>query len=436
MFATTLFIAAFSGCDSTEDTPEPAPSLPPPPCADHDYLPIDTMGELVGSEPDPNFTYTPESLEAILDVLDFGGLGPFPYAVEGWTFRYGTQDRGEPATASGVVIVPEGVEGPLDVVVWLHPTVGAVDACSPSALGVLGNGLAIAFAARQGVVVIAPDYLGLMNGSPASENLHPYIVPEPAALSTLDAIRAADTLASEQGWDFDLDHIVLWGASQGAHAALWADRYQPLYAPEYGLAGVVAAIPPTDLQDIIELAATDLYRASEAFPSVAVSTAQWYDLDIHEVLPPETAAIVLDTMESTCDVLDPAGDIDDVDALFTDTVRAGTYSDGWACALQANRIVPAHLPPSGAPILFTLGGDDQLAFSQLARRDAEALCDQGVELSLLECTGVDHEDGGIFTIPQQEAWARARFAGEALTDSCELPQPVDCPEFPVPPPAE
>ncbi|MEZ4321957.1 MAG: lipase family protein [Myxococcota bacterium] len=409
---------------------DPQIDLPAPRCLDHAYLSIDGLGELVFARPDEALSFTPDEFEAILDVLgDDIGLAPFQHAVDTWQIRYATQDRGEPAQGTGVVVVPRDLPGPHPVVLWLHPTAGANDVCAPSGLGVYGAGLPLAIAAHLGVVVVAPDFLGLSHGPPASTSLHPYVVPEPTAIAALDAVRATRRLAEREGFDVLTEAFVPWGVSQGGHAALWVDRYQPGYAPELGIAGVVAAIPPTDMLRLFERASTSFSRASEALPAVMIATSDWYSLDATALLQPGIADTVRDAMESGCDVLDPAGELDDLDALFTEGLREGDLPDDWRCALEDNRITTSPLQPSGAPMLVILGEDDQLAWSDIARADAETLCAEGARIELLECAASDHEDAGIRTFFVQEAWAAERFAGRDITGSCELPGPAACPEL-------
>jgi acetyl esterase/lipase len=426
-----LPLFALVSCSSEPSTPIPddGAALPAHPCLDHTPLP--PGGALLSAEIDAANSQTPESLQAVVDLLDLSGIGPFNYAIDGWLIRYETQDRGAPAEATGVVFVPQGVEGPLDVVVWLNPSLGANNECAPSSMGVAGNGLAMIFASRMGVAVVTPDYLGRTNGAPGTDDLHPYIVAEPVAVSTLDMVRAAESLAEQEGFALRTDQLVLWGVSQGGHAALWTDLYQTRYAPELGIAGVVAVVPPTDIEAIARRASTTMSRASEAFPSVAVSMADWYGLNADEVLPPGLADSVREVMATSCEVLDPAGDVDAVDGLFTDAVRDGTYGEDWACAFESSRPSTSHLTPSGAPILMPLGGEDDVVFSDIARDEAQALCDAGAQIALVECIGLDHEDAALSTVFQQEDWVLDRFAGVPVAEGCDLPLPVTCPPLPI-----
>jgi len=43
------------------------------------------------------------------------------------------------------------------------------------------------------------------------------------------------------------DDTVVWGHSQGGHAALWTGILAPTYAPEIAILGVAAVAPASDL---------------------------------------------------------------------------------------------------------------------------------------------------------------------------------------------
>jgi len=45
---------------------------------------------------------------------------------------------------------------------------------------------------------------------------------------------------------------VIWGHSQGGHAALWAGTLAPAYAPDVNVVGVAALAPASDLQALAE----------------------------------------------------------------------------------------------------------------------------------------------------------------------------------------
>lgn len=422
-------ILALLACTPSEVEPtdpvEGGLTLPAPNCLDYEYLPLEGMGEPTIARREDFMSLDADGLQSTVDTLGYSVLGPFERGVDTWRIRYTTQDRGEPAEATSLLIVPQGVTGPLPVVLWMHHTAGANDDCAPSAFGLLGAGLPIIFAARLGVAVVAPDYLGLMGEGPGSPELHPYMVPEPTAISSLDALRAANRVAEGEAFELDLQNTAIWGASQGGHAALWADRYQRGYAPEIGIVGVAAGVPPTDMEALFHRATGEVSRTSDAVPAVIMAHANWFGLDATDLLRPEVATIVDETMRTSCDVLDAAGDIDEPAELFTQSFRDGGLPDDWQCALDDNKIV-ARLEPSGAPMFIVLGGEDQLVVAEPTRVDVDQLCYDGLDIKLLECTTSDHEDAAIDTLLDQERWIEDRLQGQTVPRACSTTV-IECP---------
>ncbi|MCA9494827.1 MAG: hypothetical protein KC621_33090, partial [Myxococcales bacterium] len=275
MIALTLL--ACGGDTDGGTTPDDLPrlaDLPAPSCLSYEYLPLDDMGEPVVTQAAPELSFDAAGVDGLVTLLGAPELAPATYGVDTWRIRYRTQDRGQPVEATAAVIVPRLAQpGPAPLLMWEHFTSGATDICAPSAMGALGLGLPIAWAAKLGLVVVAPDYLGMNGLGAPAEQLHPYVVGEPTAIASLDAARATLRLAEEQGLAVTPDpaRTVVWGASQGGHAALWVDRYAPGYAPELTLRAVVAAVPPSDVVALADRGVTSWNDTSE--PLVAVSTA-------------------------------------------------------------------------------------------------------------------------------------------------------------------
>src|SRR5690606_2378075 len=95
---------------------------------------------------------------------------------------------------------------------------------------------------EQGWAIVATDYTGL-----GTEDPHPYLIGEGEGRSVLDAIRAAQELA-----DVNLaEETVVWGHSQGGHAALWTGQLAPTYAPDLEIVGVAALAPASNLPGLI-----------------------------------------------------------------------------------------------------------------------------------------------------------------------------------------
>ncbi|MCA9490397.1 MAG: hypothetical protein KC621_10750, partial [Myxococcales bacterium] len=165
----------------------------------------------------------------------------------------------------------------------------------------------------------------------------------------------------------------------------------------------------------------------------STALADWYGLDLDEALVPGLSEVVLEELATTCNVLDPANDLDTLEEVFTPgfLAAAGRWDEAypdWSCALQADTV---RLSPiartSGAPVMIVLGEGDTLAWSPPARADAEAFCADGMDVELVECAGLDHEDAALSTLDAQAAFVADRLAGVPLTAPCVLPPPTSCP---------
>src|SRR5699024_11114917 len=141
-------------------------------------------------------------------------------AATGWRILYTTTDaHGAPATASALVLVPTSWRAvPRPVIAWAPGTTGFATHCAPSLLEhqvAAGAMPALDQVLDRGWAVVATDYTGL--GTPGP---HPYLIGPGEAHSVLDGIRAAGQL---EGAEL-APQTVVWGHSQGGHAALWTGQ--------------------------------------------------------------------------------------------------------------------------------------------------------------------------------------------------------------------
>jgi len=171
------------------------------------------------------------------EVIDGAPLGATTYRV---LYRSTGLD-GKPILVSGVVIVPPGDPPPggRPIVAWAHPTSGVVPRCAPSlAIFLFEQIQGLRSFMRDGYVVAATDYPGLGTMGP-----HPYLVGTSEARAVIDSVRVAARLPGAGGGK----KFVVWGHSQGGHAALFTGIIAKSYAPELDVLGVAAAAPATDL---------------------------------------------------------------------------------------------------------------------------------------------------------------------------------------------
>ena len=170
-----------------------------------------------------------------------------PDSAEAWRILYTTtREDGVPAVASALVVAPtDRSDEPAPVIAWAHGTTGIARPCAPSVFPnpfEAGSFYALDDVIDHGWVLVATDYVGL--GTPGP---HPYLIGHGEAPSVLDAVRAARQLDEVSL----ADQTVVWGHSQGGHAALWTGIVAPAYAPDVPLAGVAALAPASDLVGLV-----------------------------------------------------------------------------------------------------------------------------------------------------------------------------------------
>ena len=192
--------------------------------------------ELSGfNEPPAKATKVSEtSIRSLIEIenIDVGEMGV------GFRILYESESiSGEPIEVSGLVVAPDlNGEEPRPVLSIAHGTVGLADQCAPSRQEPLPNLSLIRPFIEAGWVVVASDFEGL-----GSDGIHHYIVGESEARGVFDIVRAVKNI---DGINAD-GPLVVWGHSQGGHAALHASQRWLDLAPELNLVGVAAGAPPS-----------------------------------------------------------------------------------------------------------------------------------------------------------------------------------------------
>ena len=434
---------AAPGDDTAADTgasiPQP-PDLPAAACGlSHSLLPTEGLGSIVAIERDPSLSLTAAGINGLLASQGLSALLTAEYDVDTYRVRYTTQDRGALTEASGLVVLPKGA-GSVPTLLWAHPTVGFTDACAPSATGLEGAAFPILFAST-GMAVAAPDYLGMNGFGAPSTQLHPYIIAEPTAIASLDSVRALFEVqagaAAGNGTTADPLRLVHWGASEGGFAALWADRYQQGYAPEFRTIATIAAVPPTDIKGLARYGATTLGPTAAGFAGVLVGMNDWYRADdLGGVLQPGPAAALPTEVTASCSDFPTLEAITSLDALFTPAaILAGSTGDwsalpDWGCRMTESSLLGSPIPRGhDAPVFIVTAEDDNLVVAEPTRSDIPRLCDEGYDITYMECAGAGHVDGAINSLPEQWAWLQDRLAGQPVTGACAVPAPVECPDI-------
>jgi len=351
------------------------------------------------------------------------------HATKTTLVRYGTQDKGAAADATMLVTYPDAA-GTFPVMLVLHGTAGFSDACSPTKaisedpLGGFADelGLLTALLASFGYIVVFPDYLGLKSLGAPSPAMHPYLVAEPTAIASLDAVRAAKKLL--QGNRAVPGDLVVMGGSQGGHAAAFVSRYQPHYAPELPIKGSVWDVPPSDLVAHTERALSTRVSATDNAVAFFTTADSWYRQAPGGVAsafaPPFDTRVPAD-MKAKCsfDTLDGHP----LSAIFTPQMLAGDGGVGtlpapWGCYLRENGLPTTSVPRLEAtPTLFLLGSDDTLVDPGVERASFQKLCAQGHALEYLECSGATHTKPLTYAFDQWIDFLDARLRGAPMPAS-------------------
>jgi pimeloyl-ACP methyl ester carboxylesterase len=333
-----------------------------------------------------------------------------PAGMRGWRILYATTvDDNTPAMAVATVFAPTDLPaGPRPIIAWGHATTGLLQKCMPSlfsapSAGIPGRDRIV----KAGWVVVETDYSFAEKGGP-----HPYLIGEGEARAALDAVRAARQMS-----ELTLDkRMVVWGYSQGGHAALWTGIIGPHYAPELEILGVAAIAPATNIKNNL---AMNVAVDKRFGPYLALAFSRFYpDIVFEEAIRPE-ALDAARQIVNLCDALPPE-DSERIEALVA------TF-DGPALATSSNKALQARLEqntPSAlikAPVVIAQGLADNVVPPAATDAYVEERCSAGQRLEYWTFVGRDH-----FTIvqpgtPLEELlirWTTARFANEPQASGC------------------
>jgi fermentation-respiration switch protein FrsA (DUF1100 family) len=309
---------------------------------------------------------------------------------------------GEAIAVTGLVALPDGAGTDRVVLAWAHGTTGIADACAPSkaGLGVLSGPLDL-FLAR-GWIVAATDYEGL--GTPSR---HPYIVGVSEGRGVLDAVRAAAQLPESNAGT----RTLLWGHSQGGHAAMFAAELAPTWTPEREVLGTVAGAPPSHLPDVLRSLMSGNYRGYVVLAAAGLHAA-FPQARLDQVLTAKGLEL-LPVVDRACsdDVNDAFHAVPVSDVLKTDPSSV----EPWRTILRENEPGQVVTP---APLLLIHGEKDEQIPLDTSRRLFDELCAKGQVVERRTYPGQSHA-GAIFpSFLPMLAWMDDRVAGNPAITGC------------------
>jgi pimeloyl-ACP methyl ester carboxylesterase len=258
-----------------------------------------------------------------------------------------------------------------------------------------------------GWVVVASDYSFAEKGGP-----HPYLIGEGEARATLDSVRAARQMS-----ELTLDkRMVVWGYSQGGHAALWTGIVGARYAPDLEILGVAAVAPAANIENIL---AMNVEIDKRFGPYLALSYSRFYpDITFEQALRP-AALDAARQIVNLCAFVPPE-DPQRIEAL------AATF-DGPALATSSNKALQARLEqntakgPIQAPVVIAQGLSDNVVPPSATDAYVEERCAAGQRLAYWTFAGRDHLTIVQPGTPIEELlikWTTARFANEPQANGC------------------
>jgi len=333
-----------------------------------------------------------------------------PAGIRGWRILYATTvDDRTPATAVATVFAPtDPPAGPHPVIAWEHASTGLLQKCMPSLLSAASKGIPerdrIVMA---GWVVVATDYSFAEKGGP-----HPYLIGEGEARAALDSVRAARQMSELMLGE----RLVVWGHSQGGHAALWTGIVGPRYAPDLEIRGVAAIAPAANIKNLL---AMNVEVDKWFGPYLALSYSRFYpDITFEEAVRPE-ALDAARQIVNLCDFL-PREDQERMAAL------AATF-EGPALAIGSNKTLQARLeqntPESRieASVVIAQGLSDMVVPPSATGAYVEERCAAGQQLEYWTFAGRDHLTIVQPCTPLEELlikWTSACFANEPQASLC------------------
>ncbi len=312
--------------------------------------------------------------------------------------------QGADIAVTGIVAFPATSPPPggYPIVAWDHATVGLADRCAPSLAP--NNVAAIAAGVvSTGKILTATDYEGL--GTPGR---HPYLVGESEARSTIDLVRAARSLADTHA----SNRYVVWGGSQGAHAAVYTLEQAPIWGPELQLLGVVATAPVADLKEI------DGFLRGGSLKGVLLMIAAGFNAAYGDAMAPLSADLTsagteqLGNLDRFCnkDVESRVGKLDLSTLESTDPIT----SPAWAKVLSDNDPLDIQTAQP-VPLLLVHGGSDEVVPVDTSAHLYDHLCSLGQATQRWVYPGQSHD--GVLGVSSKDTlgWIQDRFDGTAVT---------------------
>jgi pimeloyl-ACP methyl ester carboxylesterase len=337
-----------------------------------------------------------------MEEVDIGEIGV------GFRVIYESESiLGEPIEVSGLVMAPDlNAKESRPVLSIAHGTVGLADQCAPSRQEPLANLSLIQPFIEAGWVVVASDFEGL-----GSDGIHHYIVGESEARGVFDIVRAVKNI---NGINAD-GPLVVWGHSQGGHAALHASQRWLDLAPELNLVGVAAGAPPSQFPLLKSFLQSGPFQGYLVMVGASFGSA-YPELDYKSLLEPEYFPLI-EELEKGCTghIFEVFNPIPYEELVIIDDIFS---LPDWNARLTENDTNQRKVQ---VPTVILHGTDDeQIPFiaSQLLLGQLCAFADSA-PVELREYPGTNHGTSVTAYWSDLIDWSNKRITGAPSNNQCE-----------------
>ncbi|WP_198031164.1 lipase family protein [Bradyrhizobium sp. th.b2] len=229
----------------------------------------------------------------------------------------------------------------------------------------------------------------------------------------IDSARVAAQLPGAGGGR----RFVVWGHSQGGHAALFTGIIAKAYAPELALLGVAAAAPATDLVKLMN-EDIDSVGGKNITAMTLWSWQRVFDAKMDRVVDrramPAIDELAKECIEGPFDIWIRQRTERPLQQYFL-TTKHPSDVEPWHTLLTENS--PGALPAE-VPVFLAQGLDDVIIRPQVTENYAAALCSAGSKVRILSMPNIGHGRAAQASTEAVLDWTSARFAGKAAPDDC------------------
>jgi alpha-beta hydrolase superfamily lysophospholipase len=346
-----------------------------------------------------------------------------------WRVMYHSQSiDGADIAVTGLIATPDDGADSHDVVTWAHGTTGIADICAPSLDPADASTVALTNTLLgKGYVVTATDYEGM--GTPGR---HPYIAGVSEGRGTIDIVRAANWIAEVKA---STDYII-WGHSQGGHAAMFAGHIAASWAPELELKGVVAGAPPSQMLLLNSALQRSPFKYYIAMAAAGLNAGFGDTRAPLDKVMTDDGLDWLNNVDEGCTgyLGDAAEGVD-----FTELQKADPADvPEWNLLLEEND--PGNFTEAfDVPLLIIHGGNDEQIPVVASKLMYDTLCGVGQTQTRWVFPGQSHAGVIVPSAPAMLDWMANRFSGlpdsgeivpaEAQIETCNLATPVVAPSY-------